>query len=145
MLTFKHFTKKGSKVMAQQQNRSFSVFFTDRVRSTTVRYCFHRCLSLHTSGEGGTPARSSQEGVPQPSPARGHLPRVPHGQVRMGGTPAWGTPAWGTPPTRSAHGVFDKRQSVCLLRSRRRTVLSQLLLKFLNRVILFKNRSKYGQ
>ena len=57
--------------------------FTDRVRSTTVRYCFHRCLSVHT-----------WRGVPQPGPDGGY-PNVgippakvgTPGQVQMGGTP----------------------------------------------------------
>ena len=44
-------------------------FITERVRSTTVRYCFHRCLSVHR-----------EEGVPRPGPNRGGgrgYPKVP--------------------------------------------------------------------
>ena len=39
--------------------------------------------------------------------------------------PGWGTPLqrWGTPWDRTADGVLDTRRAVCLLRSRRRTVL----------------------
>ena len=51
---------------------------TDRVRSTTVRYCFHRCLSVHRGGGGGflkvpTPLAK----VPPPWP--GSDRRVPQG------------------------------------------------------------------
>ena len=80
---------------------------------------------------------------PSQGGAQGHLPRVhPPSQVRMGGpqpggAPTWGTPqsgqdggypsqgapAWVLPQYRTSHGVLDKRRSVCLLRSRRRTVL----------------------
>ena len=52
---------------------------TDRVRSTTVRYCFHRCLSVHR-GRGSTSARSQPggEGVikvptPWPDPVSNHF------------------------------------------------------------------------
>ena len=31
---------------------SHFLFITARVRSTTGRYCFHRCLSVHRGGEG---------------------------------------------------------------------------------------------
>ena len=62
---------------------------TAHVRSTTGRYCFHRCLSVHTRGEGipqgrypspskvGTPLRSkvgtpppSKVGTPSPQPGQ---------------------------------------------------------------------------
>ena len=78
--------------------------FTDRVRSTTVRYCFHRCLSVHTSG-GGTPARSSWgRGTPARSSwgvtlPGGTPPWVPPIKPGQGGTPARGLPLLGgTPP-----------------------------------------------
>ena len=84
-------------------------FVIDRVCSTTVRYCFYRCLSVHNSW-GGTPARGAPTwGTPWPGPDRG-------GWMGDGGYPL-------THRDRTAHGVLDKRRSVCLLRSRRRTVL----------------------
>ena len=43
-----------------------SLFITSRVRSTTGRYCFHRCLSVHRGGDqpagGGGGVRSVQPG-----------------------------------------------------------------------------------
>ena len=96
---------------------------TDRVRSTTVRYCFHRCLSVHTSGGypgqvqlGGTPARSCRGGVPHLGylppirPGRGYPcwevppPQVPC-QIWPGGTPAGGYPHLRYPLSDLARGV----------------------------------------
>ena len=57
----------------------YSSIFTARVRSTTGRYCFHRCLSVHRGGGqvqlvgGSGPAgRGGQvQGGPGSGPARG--------------------------------------------------------------------------
>ena len=112
--------------------------FTARVRSTTGRYCFRRCLSVHTGGGGFTPSPSHNTS-PGPMSFSGGTPvtgprflygGVPHSQ--MGGTPSqrWGTPppgqAGGTPPSldRTADGVLATQWAVCLLRSRRRTVVA---------------------
>ena len=70
-----------------------------------------------------------------PQPGMGYLlarDGVP--QPEMGTPEGWGTPSqgWSTPwpvmgypppPDRTADGVLDTRQAVCLLRSRRRTFL----------------------
>ena len=110
------------------------------------------CLGYPQPGqEGGSPARGSPPGVPpmarsgwgypsQGAPAQG----TPPARSGWGGQyPSQGAPTRGTPPARSgggypsqggtclgsppqyrtAHGILDKRRSVCLLRSRRRTVL----------------------
>ena len=77
-------------------SETYLTFITARVRSTTGRYCFHRCLSVHTGGGGtldkvGTTSPPARSGVPQgryPSP----------GQVRAGGEE--GYPKVGTPPPR---------------------------------------------
>ena len=99
--------------------------------------------------DGGYPDRGyPTRGVPPSDLDRGY----PYGGYPMGGyprcgTPHWtwmgvprqGYPRWGTPlirpgqgmgvprqggtPLRLTDGVFDKRRSVCLLRSRRRTFL----------------------
>ena len=62
-------------------------------------------------------------GYPHPG-SRDEVSPVRSGQ---GGTPGWGTPpgqGWGNPPwDRIADGVLDTRQVVCLLRSRKRTLL----------------------
>ena len=99
------------------------MIFTDRVRSTTVRYCFHRCLSVQR-GERGYPK------VPTPQPRY-----LPTSQVLMGkGYPKVPTPpSEGTyplpkvptplPRDRTADRVLDTPRSVCLLRSCRRTFL----------------------
>ena len=89
---------------------------TDRVRSTTVRYCFHRCLSVYTSGGyagqvqlgGGTPARSSQ-GSSGGIPCWGTLPWIPPSGLARGiplpvGTPI-GVPHLRYPPSDLAWGV----------------------------------------
>ena len=134
-----------------------SSVFIDFVRSTTVRYCFHRCLSVHRG-----------EGVPQgtyPLPPSQGTYSPPPGQVLTGGTPRYLPPSQSTylpwpryypqpgpngrgrdtprylpppplprylPPSpfppppprdRTANGVLDTPQSVCLLRSHRRTFL----------------------
>ena len=100
----------------------------------SVHPSIHPSVCPHIRG-GGTPARGAPAwGTPwvPPSscqikpvgggtPARGRPPGVPPSQVRMEGKPARGRLP-GVPP-RTAHGVLDKRRSVCLLRSRRRTFL----------------------
>ena len=88
----------------QSDNGRRRSVITDRVRSTTVRYCFHRCLSVHTSGgypsQGGThlgyhpPLARSGWG---PQPGGTHL-GYPRGQVRMGGYPSQGGTCPGYPP-----------------------------------------------
>ena len=93
-----------------------------RLRSTTGRYCFNRCLSVHM-------------GVPHLHPII--LPLVPcplqwvYPSDRFQ-VPSWGVPQHGDTPEpgieypcrdRTAEGVLDTRHAVCLLRSRRRTVL----------------------
>ena len=40
-------------------------FITARVRSTTGRYCFHRCLSVNTWGGGGGTTWLMIEGIVQ--------------------------------------------------------------------------------
>ena len=83
----------------------------------------------------------TQDGVP-PQPGMGSPPSqvrmvdgVPLSQIRMWGTPGQGTPpqpGMGTPPPArdglppwdiTAEGVLATRRAICLLRSRRRTVL----------------------
>ena len=57
-------------------------YITDRVRSTMVRYCFHRCLSVHTWG--GYPGQVQMVGgVPWVSPGQGSGPPHP----RLDGVP----------------------------------------------------------
>ena len=70
------------------------------------------------------PSARSGQGVPQPGgclPGPGY---TPPGQDRgyKSHISARGVPTQGTPQYRTAHGVLDKRRSVCLMRSRRRTV-----------------------
>ena len=73
-----------------------AVIFTDRVRSTMVRYCFHRCLSGHRGkgypGQGTYPHPQprylppglvlTERGTPRYLP-----PPPPTGQVLTGGYP----------------------------------------------------------
>ena len=120
-----------------------------------VRYCFHRCLSIHTSvgGEGypgqvqvgeGTLARSSWGGTPcqvgTPSLLGGGLPKLrwgasPARSDGMGDTQGGVPPprqGLGTPPPpryRTTDGVLDSPRSVCLLHSRRRPFLFGLKIK----------------
>ena len=81
---------------------------TTRIPKEWGRYCFHRCLSVHINGWGGTPIRPT-EGYPHPAD-RGVPTTV--GQMRLankggGGTTIWlmggrGTPIWpkgGVPPS----------------------------------------------
>ena len=123
--------------------------FTARVRSTTGRYCFHRCLSVHRGGGGG-PVRYPPRGVWVPPRGGDRSPGTPRGgtEVRVppqGGTevrvpPQGGTevqvppggggtqvrvpPPGGVPdPGRTTEGVLTTQRVVCLLRSRRRTFL----------------------
>ena len=64
-------------------------FITARVRSTTGRYCFHRCLSVHRGGRGG----------PVRYPPGGTEVRVPPpGGVTQTSVPPGGYPDFGTPP-----------------------------------------------
>ena len=87
------------------------------------------CLSVQTgvprSGpdKGGYPSQVQMRRVPQPSPDRG-VPRSGPDRGILSG-PGRGTPqqGWGTPQYRIADGVLDTPRSVCVLRSRRRTVL----------------------
>ena len=80
-----------------------TLLITARVRSTTGRYCFHRCLSVHRGGEGGSgqvppppPPRGS--GYP-PSPPGGTEVRVPpRGVPKSGYPPGGGTEVWVPPP-----------------------------------------------
>ena len=74
--------------------------FTARVRSTTGKYCFHRCLSVNICG-GGYPIPGLGGGVPCPGLDGG---AVPHPRSRVGDTPGrsgW----WGVPHPRSGVGV----------------------------------------
>ena len=86
-----------------KKNLVLSVF-TARVRSTTGRYCFHRCLSVHRGGgRGGTRVRYPPQGGTQvrvPPPGGGTKVRVPPpgGWYPGPGTPPGGVPRSGTPP-----------------------------------------------
>ena len=99
---------------------------------------------------GGYPSQVWQGGVPQPGPMGVSQPGLtgdkltrswlgysptgpPLGGVLGRDIPGRDTPSSGTPRDRTTHGVLDKRRSVCLLRSRRRTVLLlwKMLLDFL--------------
>ena len=121
---------------------------TDRVRSTTVRYCFHGCLSVH-KGDGVPqgiypqprylPPGQGTYPLPGNDGGRGGTPRyLPPPKVLIGGRsiPRYLPPArsWGggtpmyLPPTkvpiphprnRTADEVLDTPRSVCLLRSHR--------------------------
>ena len=86
--------------------------FTARVRSTTGRYCFHRCLSVHRGGGGvrvpppgggtwpGTPRGGTWPPRGYPDPPGGYLTaRPPRGGTWLG-TPRGGTwtPWGGTRP-----------------------------------------------
>ena len=134
------------------------IIFTARVRSTTGRYCFHRCLSVHRGGRGGYPGQvpppppggvpgsgtppggypgpGTPLGVPGPPTPPGGVPRS---RYPPGGTPIWVPPQGGVPrsryppprggyPGRTTEGVLTTRRAVCLLRSRRRTFLLYLFL-----------------
>ena len=80
---------------------------------------------------GGYPSHVQTERVSQPGPTGGRYPsQVQMGgypcQVQMGGIPPPGMghpPAGGPPWYRTTDGVLDTPRSVCLLRSRRRTLL----------------------
>ena len=81
-----------------------SSFITARVRSTTGWYCFHRCLSVHTRGQGVPqgrhPLARSGWGHPKvgtPLPVQG---RYPSGKVRM-----WGGAPQGRYPSPSKVGT----------------------------------------
>ena len=54
--------------------------FTNHIHSMMVRYCFHRCLSVHTCGVGGYPSQIRMGGTP--------VRWAPPSQVRMGGYPS---------------------------------------------------------
>ena len=70
--------------------------FTARVRSTTGRYCFHRCLSVHRGG-GGVRSGTPPGGVPGP-PRGVPRSRYPPRGVPRSGYPPRGVPGSGTPP-----------------------------------------------
>ena len=77
---------------SQVRKRVSLIFITARVCSTTGRYCFHRCVSVHTGvGEGFAPSPSHNTST-GPCPFWGvpsDWSQVPSGgytgQVRMGG------------------------------------------------------------
>ena len=85
--------------------RCAQLIFTARVRSTTGRYCFHRCLPVNICGGGGvsTPARSGRWGGYPPARS-GWWIGVPPNQVWMVGGGYPGYPFWpgldggGVPP-----------------------------------------------
>ena len=69
---------------------------TARVRSTTGRYCFHRCLSVHRGG-GGQPTQPGGRGVSpvggvSPAGGGGWISPAGGGSVQPGG---WVSPAGG--------------------------------------------------
>ena len=69
--------------------------FTARVRSTTGRYCFHRCLSVHRGGEGGS-GYPPPGGVPDRVPPRGgYLTGYPPGGVWIPPGGVWVPPPGG--------------------------------------------------
>ena len=82
-------------------NRSFQNFRHEE--------CFHRCLSVHTRGGGGTPVPGGGGGIPQSW--RGGTPSPRPGQD------------WVPSPTgqNSGERVLATWRAVCFLRSRRRT------------------------
>ena len=93
----------------RKRKYSFShVVITARVRSTTGRYCFHRCLSVHGGGEGGV-----RSGTPPPGGTQVWVPprgvRVPpRGTQTLGGYQSLGTPPGGSgypPPPRGGTRV----------------------------------------
>ena len=63
-----------AKFVSLMSSASFT-FFTDCVRSTTGRLCFDTCLSV--CPQGGTPTRSSKDGVPPARCDGGYLMGVP--------------------------------------------------------------------
>ena len=83
--------------------------------------------------QGGVPLDTSNGGTQGGVPPPGNPPARSNGYTPI--RPGWGVPRWGgTPPQVPPHqtwptsyritdGVLDTPQSVCLLRSRRRTVL----------------------
>ena len=90
----------------------YVIIVNARVRSTTGRYCFHRCLSVHTGGG--------------PHLHLIILPLVPCPFWRVPPVLGWGIPqpgqdlgipnlGWGTPPqARTTEGVLATRREVCL-------------------------------
>ena len=76
-----------------------SPLVTDRVRSTTVRYCFHRCLSVHIPGGGRCTPRYIPPSQPGPDGGMGvptptvKVPTPPLCQVPTGGG-GGGTPRY---------------------------------------------------
>ena len=115
------------------QHHPLRPLVTARVRSTTGRYCFHRCLSVHRGGEGGVRSGTPPRGGSGYPPGGYRSPGTPPGGGYPGpGTPpGGGYPGPGTPPGgggvpdlgRTTEGVLTTRRAVCLLRSRRRTFL----------------------
>ena len=85
----------------------FSIF-TDRVRSTTVRYCFHRCLSVHRGrGYPKVPTPRSWLGRGGGGTPR-YLPHQARSQLGGGGTPRYLPPSKVPTPTRSQWGGYPK-------------------------------------
>ena len=61
-------TRASNEISVSISKLCCTFLITDRVCSTTLRYCFHRCLSVHTWGGGYS------------------------GQVQLGGYPPWVPP-----------------------------------------------------
>ena len=85
---------------ARQSHGLIIQIITARVRSTTGRYCFHRCLSVHRGGgpDLGTPPPPGG-GVPRSGYPPGGYPGqvTPPGGVPRSGYPPGGYPDLGTP------------------------------------------------
>ena len=123
-----------------REESCFDIVITARVRSTTGRYCFHRCLSVHRGGG----VRSVQPGGGQVSPAGGGGVRSVQpggggqsalgwvrsvaggGQVSSQGVGQVSGGGGGVSQDRTTEGLLTTRRAVCLLRSRRRTFLLML-------------------
>ena len=98
----------GRSGLCQKLGKSTGVLLviTARVRSTTGRYCFHRCLSVHRGGRGGpgTPPGGYPDPpprVPDRVPPQGGVPGppAPGGGPDLTGYPPGGYLTWpGTPP-----------------------------------------------
>ena len=85
-------------------------FFAVRVRSTTGRYCFHRCVSVHICrGGGGLPPHLADRGGGTPSFLRGEPPSFLMGYLILpdggGGVPPSQVWMVGYPLPRSGQGV----------------------------------------
>ena len=136
----KSFDLSNANTMFKPENKEISIIrdcnydlvITARVRSTTGRYCFHRCLSVHRGGRGGrypprgvggypgpgTPPPPGGEGgvrvPPRGVPRSGYPPGgggsgYPPGGVRFppwGGYPGPGTPPGGVPRSGTPPGGY---------------------------------------